>query len=116
MEENIPFYSRLNGGINQSDKKKGKGFTARASSGKGNLKANNRMSILNSSWGVTALGMGWMWLGLAGSMSRDRREKALLELRRVALLSESLSLMGFTVSISSLLFSNSVQGLLQSSK
>lgn len=30
--ENIPFYSRLNGGINQSDKRKGKGFTAHASS------------------------------------------------------------------------------------
>lgn len=30
VEENIPFYSRLSGGIHQSDKRKAEGFTARA--------------------------------------------------------------------------------------
>lgn len=63
-EENIPFYSRFNGGINQRDKRKGKGFTARVSSGKGNLKANNCMSVCTSS--PEALLLVWVGCGLVG--------------------------------------------------
>lgn len=78
MEENIPFYSRLNGGINQSDKRKGKGFMACASSGKGNLQANNCVSILTSS--PETLFLVWAGCGLVGSMSMSRKGKALSEL------------------------------------
>ena len=62
MEENIPFYSCLNGGINQSDKSKGRGFTACAFSGKRNLKANNCACILSSS--LEALFSVWAGCGL----------------------------------------------------
>lgn len=78
MEENFPLYPRLNGGINQSDKRKGKGFMACASSGKGNLKDNNCVSILATTPEALLMVLAFLWLGWADGMSR--KGEALLEL------------------------------------
>lgn len=122
MEENTPFYSRLNGGINQSDKRKRKRVHGPCI--KGNLKANNYMLSRG-----TVLGICWLWLGWPDSMSISRKGKALLELwlnfdsARKRRDEENASFTwslpawwGFTVSLSNLLFSNFVHGPLQSSK
>lgn len=56
----------------------GKGFKACASSSKGNLKANNCMSILSSS--LEALFLVRLDVACLGSMSMSRKGKTLLEL------------------------------------
>lgn len=71
----IPFYSHLSEGINQNDTRKGKGFAACASFNKGRVKANNYMLSRSA-----VLGIGWLWLSWADSMSMSRKEKDLLEL------------------------------------